>query len=275
MNRNKEEVKLCPACKRPMLLKRGKYGMFWGCSMYPKCKVSMDATGEKIKLLELEVINIDYLNVIKNGDIKKLINECAEKDAKLNDMLKKSSNINECMEDNNICSRILGYLHKLKRYLDLSKFVYGIYLVRGILTSNYKYWINNLEHNKNYIEKDVKKVILNNWNKSIFNVMDLKMIGEEIFIGDIKEGGGVIDILAREAKTDTYVLIEIKGPNRNGRVAWGQLKAYIETYKKFHNNNVKGIIVSRGYPFGIYEESFGLISYIIEDNKIAFIPWKI
>lgn len=29
---------LCPRCKHSLVLKNGKYGDFWGCSNYPKCK---------------------------------------------------------------------------------------------------------------------------------------------------------------------------------------------------------------------------------------------
>lgn len=28
----------CPFCGRELVLRRGKYGQFWGCSTYPKCK---------------------------------------------------------------------------------------------------------------------------------------------------------------------------------------------------------------------------------------------
>lgn len=28
----------CPACRRPMLVREGKYGKFWGCSGFPACK---------------------------------------------------------------------------------------------------------------------------------------------------------------------------------------------------------------------------------------------
>ena len=37
----KEEVKrknLCPYCKTPLVLRKGKYGDFYGCSNYPKCR---------------------------------------------------------------------------------------------------------------------------------------------------------------------------------------------------------------------------------------------
>lgn len=31
-------LKLCSECKRPMIKRNGKYGEFWGCTGYPKCR---------------------------------------------------------------------------------------------------------------------------------------------------------------------------------------------------------------------------------------------
>lgn len=28
----------CPRCQRKMVLRNGKYGKFWGCSQFPRCK---------------------------------------------------------------------------------------------------------------------------------------------------------------------------------------------------------------------------------------------
>jgi len=28
----------CPFCGSELVLRNGKYGQFWGCSMYPKCR---------------------------------------------------------------------------------------------------------------------------------------------------------------------------------------------------------------------------------------------
>ena len=32
------EVKMCPKCGKPLKIRKGKYGMFWGCTGYPDCK---------------------------------------------------------------------------------------------------------------------------------------------------------------------------------------------------------------------------------------------
>jgi len=36
------EIPNCPACKGPMVLKKGRYGEFWSCLEYPKCKGTRD-----------------------------------------------------------------------------------------------------------------------------------------------------------------------------------------------------------------------------------------
>ena len=36
-----KEQKICPYCKTDLVLRKGKYGEFYGCSNYPKCKYTM------------------------------------------------------------------------------------------------------------------------------------------------------------------------------------------------------------------------------------------
>ena len=38
------DTPICTKCERAMVLKNGKYGAFWGCSRYPKCRVTRDAS---------------------------------------------------------------------------------------------------------------------------------------------------------------------------------------------------------------------------------------
>lgn len=33
----------CPYCGKPLVLRSGKYGQFWGCSAYPKCRFTRKA----------------------------------------------------------------------------------------------------------------------------------------------------------------------------------------------------------------------------------------
>ena len=43
----------CPACGRPMVVKRGRFGNFLACSGYPECKTTMPLGGEKVALVEV------------------------------------------------------------------------------------------------------------------------------------------------------------------------------------------------------------------------------
>ena len=36
-----KEQKMCPYCKTPLVLRKGKYGEFYGCRNYPKCKYTL------------------------------------------------------------------------------------------------------------------------------------------------------------------------------------------------------------------------------------------
>jgi len=39
-----ENVK-CPECDGPMVSRKGKFGVFWGCKNYPICKGTRDSMG--------------------------------------------------------------------------------------------------------------------------------------------------------------------------------------------------------------------------------------
>ncbi|WP_454053924.1 hypothetical protein [Clostridium sp. Marseille-Q7071] len=59
------------------------------------------------------------------------------------------------------------------------------------------------------------------------------MIGEEVFIGNFEEEGRKVDIMAKNKENDFSVIIEVKVPKSKERVAWGQIKLYMDTYKNF------------------------------------------
>lgn len=39
-----ENVK-CPECDGPMVSRKGKFGIFWGCKSFPACKGTRDSMG--------------------------------------------------------------------------------------------------------------------------------------------------------------------------------------------------------------------------------------
>ena len=36
----------CPLCEGPMVRRQSAHGPFWGCKSYPKCKGTLNASGE-------------------------------------------------------------------------------------------------------------------------------------------------------------------------------------------------------------------------------------
>jgi ssDNA-binding Zn-finger/Zn-ribbon topoisomerase 1 len=99
--------------------------MFWCCTNYPKCKGIVDARGTRIKLKELEMLDLDYNKLFQNGEIKRIICECTENDAKIKRLIQEYRDYQECLEDNNVCYGILEYLHKKRRYIDISLVMQG------------------------------------------------------------------------------------------------------------------------------------------------------
>lgn len=143
-------------CGRDMLLKIGRYGVFWGCSNYPKCMESIDAGRKKIKLEKLELININYDDL----EIDEIISETIENNRKAKEIMEGLRGIDEKLQCNNLCYKVLEYLDKSYRYIDISKFVYSIYRIRGELPNQFKYWINNSKYPTEYLEKHIKNAIL-------------------------------------------------------------------------------------------------------------------
>ena len=99
-----------------------------------------------------------------------------------------------------------------------------------------------------YMENQLEDFIISNWdNTQLGTKYDL--IYEE---GDLKSKQyrtdiGIIDILARDKKTNSYVVIELKR-NQTSDDTVGQLMRYMGWVKReLKDNNVKGIIIAGKY----------------------------
>ena len=46
------EERTCPQCGKPMALRSGKYGAFWGCTGYPSCKETMAAMTSLVRRVD-------------------------------------------------------------------------------------------------------------------------------------------------------------------------------------------------------------------------------
>lgn len=50
------DAEVCPLCNSDMIIKNGKYGMFWSCKARPKCKENK--TIERLK--ELSLVPLEF-----------------------------------------------------------------------------------------------------------------------------------------------------------------------------------------------------------------------
>lgn len=70
-----ESTKKCKCNDGIMTIKTSKYGKFWGCSNYPKCKNT-----EKVQYIkkEVESVNADISHIILTDQQKDIVNACKE-----------------------------------------------------------------------------------------------------------------------------------------------------------------------------------------------------
>ena len=52
----------CPECGSPVSLKEGKYGLFYGCSKFPKCKFTAN-----FELFGGDAFDLDYWREVNEG----------------------------------------------------------------------------------------------------------------------------------------------------------------------------------------------------------------
>lgn len=116
---NDNEIVKCPICGKNMLLKRDRYGVFLGCSNYPKCRGSIDAVKKKIKLGKLELINMNYNDLIENGEIDEIIAKVIENNKKVKEIIQDLRGIDEKLQCNNLCYKVLEFLDQNFRYIDI------------------------------------------------------------------------------------------------------------------------------------------------------------
>lgn len=70
-----EENDRCPECGGEMRLKSGRYGEFWGCSNYPKCRFTCDSDiGYTFSLSK-------YLEYKNQKELDGFLNEILNEDA--------------------------------------------------------------------------------------------------------------------------------------------------------------------------------------------------
>ncbi len=99
-----------------------------------------------------------------------------------------------------------------------------------------------------YMEKQLEDFIIQNWeNTELGKRFDLIIEDGEPVSQQYRTDIGQIDILAKEKKTDDFVVIELK-KNQTSDDTVGQLARYMGWIKRHkENENVKGIIIAGHY----------------------------
>lgn len=99
-----------------------------------------------------------------------------------------------------------------------------------------------------YMENQLEDFIISNWkNTELGNKYDLIYEEGELKSKQYKTDIGIIDILAKDKKTDSYVVIELKR-NQTSDDTVGQLMRYMGWVKRHLNDDkVKGIIIAGKY----------------------------
>lgn len=104
-----------------------------------------------------------------------------------------------------------------------------------------------------YMEKQLEEFIIENWNESEFG-KTLELIYEDGFLKSqqYKTDIGIIDILAKDKATGSYVVIELKR-NQTSDDTVGQILRYMGwVTENLKEANVRGIIVSGKYDEKLY-----------------------
>ncbi|OGD90781.1 hypothetical protein A3D81_00780 [Candidatus Curtissbacteria bacterium RIFCSPHIGHO2_02_FULL_40_17] len=105
-----------------------------------------------------------------------------------------------------------------------------------------------------YMESQLEDFIIENWDKTEFgNKYDLIEENGELVSQQYRTDIGIIDILAKDKKTDQYVVIELK-KNQTSDDTVGQLTRYMGWLeeKKTSGKPTKGIIIAGHYDERLY-----------------------
>jgi hypothetical protein len=108
--------------------------------------------------------------------------------------------------------------------------------------------INELSQGLFYMEKELENFIINNWDSTELGKRYSLIIEEgELLSQQYKTDIGPIDILVKDKKTGSYVVIELKR-NQTSDDTVGQLARYMGWVKEhMKDENVKGVIIAGEY----------------------------
>jgi hypothetical protein len=122
-----------------------------------------------------------------------------------------------------------------------------------------------------YMEKELENFLIKNWEKTELGKKYDLIEEDEKFSQQYPTGVGPIDILVKDKKDGSYVVIELKR-NQTSDDTIGQLARYMGWLKENKTNGkpVKGIIITGGYDNKLYYASQMIIGCEIYIYQVDF-----
>lgn len=279
----------CPICGGEMEKKYGRYGYFFGCKLFKKtgCKGTIN-----IPINDLSIEYINYDEFIKSDPTEYLLkyidtNDVPDYIKKLRSVLDGRKIEKGTIWEEDIKGKISGifdYLVKKRKFFLISKLAYWFFKLDGDLQGKVDYWINRVPKDEHRKEYHIRKALIEEWYLVPLSFRGYELYGIEYEIGKFigSFGGYRIDLVAQDFFTDELIFIEVKAPRKKGTVAMNQIMNYVRFYNKSYPDKKinKAYIICHGYPRTVFDDDdldyqIGVVGYVIEGDKISFIPWKI
>jgi Topoisomerase DNA binding C4 zinc finger len=299
------ETPNCPTHKRSkMVYKNGRFGPFWGCSKYPKCKETINISNSDIQkriflkltsykditnfymMKDSQVIEgffqselyhylLEQLNFSGTSDYYKTIIRRAIEVIKTEAIIE-SIHITET-------SALISWLRNKNKYFYVAAFIYFLYRINkkklgpNWLDSSWDFWLSpRLSTDLNFQEWNIREAIKNDYKQCFF-----KSLGIVVSDFECKSQYGRADIIGSDKHEDNIkVIIELK--TKKHRTGINQVLNYRDDYIRNFGIGVKCYVIGTGYPAQYIDhliqdgnkEYIGLISYLVQNDEILFIPWK-
>lgn len=289
------EAPFCPKHKKTrMIKKRSRFGEFWGCPRFPRCKEVIDIEKhrrEKIiyRLSEDQSIirlykqtNRDDLYkefektavfraIVERDPEEKILNHQKQSLKTVIDLVQEQR-LEECI-NTGVSSSLCDYLYHKKSYHHLAIWSYFLFRICGYLPEQFDYWLKPNGSPRPEEWRVQKAIETDHSNNPFFRSLNIEL---KYFNCAMKHG--IPDIIGTDLVTDCPVALELKVVKHLEGL--NQAIRYRNNLKEDSNSPAASYIIGISYPRyffevkDIYLKTIGLISYVIENEEILFIPWR-
>lgn len=264
---------VCPKCGRQMNMLEGRFGPFWGCTGFPRCKASLKIrrAPRKITLQPLTLYEPDeFLN---GPPLQRLLADPTlptDLQAFLTE-IRKGNLKGQVFRSQ--ASALFRHLFRSGEIFTLAQWAYCFYVVEGWqLPEKLDYFLGGGSTagvpGHDLKEREIERAVAAGWTLSPFATRyGLEYLGRQVSLP-----GGVCDILARSSAGHP-VAVEFKAPSMKHRDGVGQALHYRTVLKSSHGS-AAAYIVAKGFPRYVFDATIGTVGYVIEGDRLALIPWS-